>query len=103
MICLRTANALSMRSYITSDILQKKGDRLIYVYNFFAMWTIFVELSEITDKNEEELPLLALSFGNTPDEAPLKNFTSEDAKDGFDVFEDENDFENLDHLDLDKF
>jgi hypothetical protein len=96
-------NAISMRSYITSDILKKKGDRLIYVYNFFVMWTIFVELSEITDQNEEDLPFIALSFGTTPDEAPLKNFTSEDTKDDLDVYEDESDFENLDKLDLDKF
>jgi len=95
-------NALSMRSYIIADILQKKGDRLIYVYNFFTMWTIFVELSEITDQNEKDLPLLALSFGNTPDEAPLKNFIGEDVMDDFDVFDDENDFESLDNLDLDK-
>lgn len=96
-------NALSMDTCITSDILRKKGDKLIYVYNFFEMWTIFVELSEILNQNNENLPVLALSFGNVPDEAPEKKFIGENSIDDFDIFDEENDFENLDNLDLDKY
>lgn len=96
-------NALSMSTCITVDILQKKGDKLIYVYNFFEMWTIFVELSEILNHNNEDLPVLALSFGNVPDEAPEKNFIGENSVDDFDKFDEESDFENLDNLDFDKF
>ncbi len=96
-------NSLSMSRCITSDILQKKGDKLIYVYNFFAMWTMFVELSEILDQNEEVLPVLALSFGNVPDEAPEKEFIGEDSKDDFDVFDDESNFENIDDFDFENY
>jgi len=96
-------NALSMSTCITGDILRKKGDKLIYVYNFFEMWTIFVELSEILNHNNDDLPVLALSFGNVPDEAPEKNFIGENSIDDFDIFDKENDFENLDNLDLDKY
>ena len=67
------------------------------------MWTIFVELSEILNQNNENLPVLALSFGNVPDEAPEKKFIGENSIDDFDIFDEENDFENLDNLDLDKY
>lgn len=96
-------NALSMRTYKTCDVLQKKGDKLIYVYNFFEMWTIFVELSDISDHKDEDLPLLALSFGIVPDEAPVKNFIGANSKEEFNIFEDEGGLENLDDIDLDKF
>ncbi len=96
-------NSLSMSTCITSDILQKKGDKLIYVYNFFAMWTMFVELSEILEQNENILPVLALSFGNVPDEAPVKEFIGEDAKDDFDVFDDESNIENIDDFDFENY
>ncbi len=96
-------NALSMGTCITCDILQKKGDKLIYVYNFFEMWTIFVEVSDILNQNNEDLPVLALSFGNVPDEAPVKNFIGENSIDDLDIFDENSDLENLDNLDLDKF
>ena len=63
-------NSFSMTNCITSMVLKKEGDKLIYIYDFFSMWTFFVELTEIIDEINEDLPLIALSFGNTPDEAP---------------------------------
>lgn len=95
--------ALSMSTCITSDILKKEGGKLIYVYDFFSMWTFFVELSEITDKNEEKLPFIALSFGNLPDEAPEKEFTGENLLNDDYIFNDESDFENMDDIDLDNY
>lgn len=95
--------ALSMSTCITSDFLKKEGEKLIYVYDFFSMWTFFVELSEITDKNEKNLPFIALSFGNVPDEAPKKEFTGENLLEDDDVFNDERDFENIDDIDLDNY
>jgi len=96
-------NALSMSTCITADILRNKGDKLIYIYNFFEMWTIFVELTEIMTKVEVNLPVLALSFGNVPDEAPVKEFIGESLTENFDAFEDAHDFDSLDDLDLDKY
>ncbi len=93
--------ALTMNSYITSDILKKEGDKLIYLYNFFSMWTFFFELTEITDKKEENLPIIALSFGDVPEEPPKKEFIGEDTLDDLDVFSDESNFENINDIDLD--
>lgn len=67
------------------------------------MWTFFVELSEITDKNEEKLLFIALSFGNVPDEAPEKEFTGENLLNDDYIFNDESDFENMDDIDLDNY
>ena len=64
----------------------------------------FIELSEIIDNPEEDLPVIALSFGNTPDEAPEKEFIGESSHDdNYDAFDDENNFENLDDIDFDNY
>jgi hypothetical protein len=91
------------KKIIVADIFKNVGDKLIYVYDFMALWTFFVELSEIKDTTDEELPILALSFGNVPDEAPEKEFKSEKLTDDFDAFDDENDLENIDDFDFENY
>ena len=95
----------SMQNCLMSETFKIKGDKLIYVYDFMAMWTFFVELSEISNSTEKDLPIIALSFGNTPDEAPEKEFTSESLEedDDIDIFNDENNFDNIDDIDLDNY
>jgi len=96
-------DSLTMNSCIVADIFKNVGDKLIYVYDFMALWTFFVELSEIKDTTNDELPILALSFGNVPDEAPEKEFKSEKLTDDFDAFDDENDLENIDDFDFENY
>jgi hypothetical protein len=95
-------NAVAMSSCILSSVLTKEGDKLIYVYDFFSMWTFFVELFKISD-SEENLPFISLSIGNVPDEAPKKEFTAEDLDTNFDAFNDDSDFENIDDFDFDNY
>ena len=97
--------AVSMQKCLTSETFTTKGDKLIYVYDFFSMWSFFVELTEKSNKPQENLPVIALSFGNTPDEAPEKEFTAEfsEEDDDFDIFNDENNFDSIDDIDLDKY
>jgi hypothetical protein len=99
------ASSFCMKNCLTNETFKLKGDKLIYVYDFLAMWTFFVELTEITNKYTEQLPLISLSFGNTPDEAPEKEFTAEklENEDDIDIFNDESNFESLDDLDLDNY
>jgi len=94
--------ALSMSSCDMVQVLKEEGDKMIYVYDFFSMWTFYVELSEVFE-TDEELPFIALSFGTTPDEAPEKTFTAEDNLDDMDLFDDDSGFDNIDDLDLDNF
>ncbi|WP_456424267.1 IS1096 element passenger TnpR family protein [Lutibacter sp.] len=96
-------NSIAMDSFLVSDLLKNVGDKLIYVYDFMAMWTFFVELSEIIETSEEGLPKIALSFGNVPDEAPEKEFKSEKISDDLDAFDDGNDLENIDDFDFENY
>ena len=93
---------ISMSNCLLNNVLKKKGDKLIYVYDFFSMWTFFVELSEITN-DEKDLPKIALSFGQTPEKAPEKEFVSENMYDDDDQFLDDDDFENIDDIDFDNY
>ena len=97
-------NSFSMTNCITSMVLKKEGDKLIYIYDFFSMWTFFLELTEIIDEIIEDLPVISLSFGNTPDEAPEKQFIGENiGEDNFDAFDDESNFEDIDNIDFDNY
>lgn len=93
-------DSLTMPNFLISDIFKNVGDKLIYVYDFMAMWSFFVELSEIINTKEDGLPKISLSFGNTPDEAPEKEFKSEKSLDDFDAFDEGNDIENIDDFDF---
>lgn len=97
-------NAISMAKTAINDVLSKKGDRLIYVYDFFAMWTFFVELIEVLPAYSEQLPFISLSIGQVPDEAPEKEFAGESFLEDFEKngnFSDFENFENIDDIDLD--
>ena len=100
--------ALSMQNYILKDTLIKEGDKLIYVYDFMAMWTFFIEISEIKNTTKETLPKVIFSFGDAPETAPEKEFTAEFSLDEFgleedefnDAFDNEGGFENIDDYDI---
>ncbi len=94
---------ISMSNCMLNHILEKKGDKLIYVYDFFSMWTFFVELSEVITKKEKDLPKITLSFGFPPDNAPEKEFKADKSYDDDDYFLDDDDFENIDDIDFDNY
>jgi len=82
------------------DILNEEGTKLIYVYDFFNMWTFFVELASVESKSTEfSYPQLLFSFGVLPESPPEKefNFETEDENDdltmGFDDMESFDDME----------
>ncbi|PHQ56213.1 MAG: hypothetical protein COC16_03625 [Lutibacter sp.] len=93
----------TMGKFLITDILTNVGDKLIYVYDFMAMWTFFVELAEISDSKEDGLPKIALSFGDAPDEAPEKEFKSDKPLDDINAFDDENELENIDDFDFNNY
>lgn len=82
------------------DVLNEEGTKLIYVYDFFNMWTFFVELASVESKSTEfSYPQLLFSFGELPESPPEKefNFETEDNDDdlnmGFDDMESFDDME----------
>jgi hypothetical protein len=91
-----------MNETTINDVVHEMKPRLIYVYDFFSMWTFFVELAEIVDKTEGvDYPNLMFVHGQIPDDAPEKIFEAED-DDDFDEFEDGLDIDDYNSLDFDE-
>ncbi|MDP2088044.1 MAG: hypothetical protein Q8J84_01435 [Flavobacteriaceae bacterium] len=71
----------SMQTCVLNKILTKKGDKLIYVYDFLEMWTFFVELIDIVKPlGHSEDPKVVATIGKVPKKAPKKEFKSETKK-----------------------
>lgn len=94
-----TSEAMLMRDIKLEDLLNEDQTRLIYVYDFFNMWTFFVELAEIVEEaSGTDYPNLMYVHGQIPDDAPEKQFESE----GFyDIDEDESGYDVDDYESLD--
>lgn len=91
-----------MNETILEDLVSEKNTKLIYVYDFFSMWTFYVELADITEPTEStDYPNLLFSQGVLPESPPEKNFEAEE-NDFDDDFNDSPGFENLDDFDFDE-
>lgn len=76
------------------DITNEENTKLIYVYDFFNMWTFLVELAEVAEPVEgTTYPNLMFAHGILPESPPEKEFKSESEEDGLNF---EDDFEDLD-------
>lgn len=86
-----------MNETFLTEVLTEKQPKLIYVYDFLSMWTFFVELADIVEKEDGRVyPNILFSFGELPDSPPEKSFES---KPSVDI---DDDFENYDDLDFDE-
>lgn len=89
-----------MNNFILEDNLDKYQSKIIYVYDFFNMWTFLVELAAIEEKEQgETYPTLLFSHGELPEEAPDKKFEAEEGEineddDDFDMFDGDDSFED---------
>jgi hypothetical protein len=99
-------SALCMQNCVLKDVLKVENDKLLYIYDFFSMWTFFIEVKEIQLTTDKELPYTLLSFGEVPEEAPEKNFEADGSFDEIDDFDDlfnQEGLENIDDLDIENF
>ncbi len=86
-----------MNETYLEDVLSENTPRLIYVYDFLSMWTFFVELADIVEKeNGRSYPNVLFSFGELPEDPPEKNFESDP------TFDFDDTLENYDDLDFDE-
>lgn len=86
-----------------NDVVHEVQPKLIYVYDFFSMWTFFVELAEIVEESPGvSYPNVMFVKGQVPDDAPQKLFEADDYEDDFDEFEDDLDIDDYDNLDFDE-
>ncbi len=92
-----------MGDTVINNVVDESKTRLIYVYDFFSMWTFYVELAEILEEAEgTDYPNLMYVHGQIPSEAPQKNFEAENEFDDYNEFEDEFDVDDYDNLDFDE-
>ena len=84
-----------MNNKSIEKILSESENRLIYVYDFLNLWTFYVELIEIAQKEVSKgYPNLIFSHGEVPETPPNKEFgRSNDLSD--DLNTDEDDYENF--------
>lgn len=85
----------SMASRPVESFFSADDHHLIYVYDFLALWTFYVELMEVGEKSSGTLyPNLIFAQGEVPEEAPEKQFSAD--TDDFDLEEEEDDFDDYD-------
>ncbi|WP_276390203.1 IS1096 element passenger TnpR family protein [Eudoraea chungangensis] len=85
-----------MQDIPLSSLVTESTPKLIYVYDFLSMWTFFVELADIVDKEDgRAYPNVLFSFGELPESPPEKNFEA-DSSPEFDTFD------NYEDLDFDE-
>lgn len=81
-----------MKDYKLTAIFSENNTHLLYIYDFLAMWTFFIELQKIDEDTNREKPKLSFSIGDLPSKVPDKKFTSEKVLEDFD--DDDDDFES---------
>ncbi|MGQ1928408.1 IS1096 element passenger TnpR family protein [Ornithobacterium rhinotracheale] len=82
-------DAETMQETTLSAVVPKKGGRMIYLYDFFSMWTFFCEVVDrIKKDSQKDYPLVSLIYGECPKEAPNKEQME------FDIDEDGLNFED---------
>ncbi|MCW5515964.1 plasmid pRiA4b ORF-3 family protein [Muriicola sp. Z0-33] len=86
-----------MHETSVEEILTTQTPKLIYVYDFLNMWTFFVELADIVEKEDGRVyPNVLFSFGELPDTPPERKFESDPSFDFDDTLE------NYDDMDFDE-
>jgi hypothetical protein len=96
------ASVKLMNETAINSIVHEMQPKLIYIYDFYNLWTFYVELAEIVDETKgADYPKLMFVKGQIPEVAPEKFFEADDI-DEFDEFEDDLDIDDYDHLDFDE-
>jgi hypothetical protein len=91
----------TMADFALEDLLYEKQTKIIYLYDFFNLWTFFVELASMEEaKIGETYPQLLFAHGVLPEQAPDKEFEGDDDT-VFSEFDDDLDDDDLDIFDGD--
>ncbi|WP_068598834.1 hypothetical protein ACF3NR_11750 [Vaginella massiliensis] len=95
----------TMADFYIKEAFTKVGDRMIFVYDYFDLWTFFVELIAIEDKPAVlNYPLTVYRFGAMPLKAPKKDLEVLDMEEEDDIMAGDDSFDDLqidDDLDMD--
>ena len=67
----------SMQNRNLDTLFDADTHKLLYVYDFLAMWTFFVELMEVAEPAPGmTYPIMCFAHGEVPEEPPVKAFDS---------------------------
>jgi hypothetical protein len=94
----------TMTNTAINSVLDEENTKIIYVYDFLNMWTFFIELAAIEERESGvTYPDLLFSHGILPDNVPTKNFSSTTVSndDIYGEFEDDYNSEDFDMFDED--
>ena len=81
-----------------AEVLSEDSPKLLYVYDFLNLWTFFVELADIGEKEGgRSYPNLLFSFGEIPESPPEKHFEANP-----DPMDEDEDFGSYDDLDFEE-
>ena len=84
------------------DVASESRTKLIYVYDFFNLWTFLVELAEITEPDPAmDYPNLMFVHGQGPTAPPEKDFKAEPEEPGLE-FDDDLDIDDYADLSFDE-
>ena len=89
---------VQMNQVLLDQVLQKDNDKMLYVYDFFSMWSFYIELIQTNfDHNNIELPILLFSLCLVPSTAPDILFESDDlsVNEYEEIYMEEEDFEEF--------
>lgn len=96
-------NVNMMNETALDSVFSRKDTKMIYVYDFFNMWTFYVELADITEPEDgQDYPNLMFAQGQLPESPPEKQFEAEILDDFDDESNEGIEFENLDDFDFDE-
>ena len=60
---------LLMNQTLLTEIVFEKGQKLLYVFDFFLMWCFFIDVIDIKELDETVIvPRISQSFGEAPDQ-----------------------------------
>lgn len=76
MMAMEPSMQKDMTAYTVADHLGAEEGKLIFIYDFLAMWTFMLEF--VRAEHVESAPCIVLSHGERPEEAPEPQFEAED-------------------------
>ncbi|WP_417887202.1 IS1096 element passenger TnpR family protein [Zunongwangia sp.] len=93
-----------MNETALDSVLSEDQTKLLYVYDFFNMWTFMVELAQIAEIEEgRDYPNLMFVHGQIPLNAPDKEFKAENEEDNEeDEFKDDYNIDDFDNFSFDE-
>ncbi len=87
------------------DLVKEKGQKLLYVYDFFSERSFFIEMVSIRDDDNEHYPVCTASGGEVPEQIKLGDTSMNNIFEDDDEYSEVDDekFDDMDHENIDDY